>query len=297
MKEEFYSGFASLIGVPNVGKSTLMNKLIGEKVAIMSSKPQTTRNKIQAILTKEDFQLIFIDTPGIHKPKSKLGVHMIKEAETTLNEVDIILYLIEPFEKIKDTDLNIIKKLSTAKAPVFLIINKIDKIPYENVLKIIQNYKDLYNFAEVIPLSALKNKNIDILLTTLKKYLKKGPMFFPEDMITNQPEKQIVAEIIREKALHILQEEVPHGLAVEINRIKKRTDKNLLDINATIYCEKDSHKGIIIGKKGDTLKKIASNARYELELMFKTQINLQIWVKVKKNWRDNDFLLKNFGYN
>lgn len=296
MKNDFRSGFVSLIGRPNVGKSTLMNSLIGEKIAIISSKPQTTRNKIQSILTEEDFQAIFIDTPGIHKPKSKLGNYMVKSAETTLNEVDIVLYLIEPFEKIKESDLAIIKRLEKVSTPVFLIINKIDTVAPEEILAVIYSYKSVYNFAEIIPVSALKGKNKEDLLKCIKKYLPQGPQFFPSDMITDQPERQIVAEIIREKALKLLQDEIPHGIAVEISSMKPRKDKDMVDIQATIYCERDSHKGIIIGKQGSMLKKIGSNARYEIERLLGSPINLQIWIKVKKDWRDSDFLLKNFGY-
>ncbi len=296
MNNHFCSGFISLIGRPNVGKSTLMNSLIGEKIAIISSKPQTTRNKIQSILTEGDFQAIFIDTPGIHKPKSKLGNYMVKSAETTLNEVDIVLYLIEPFEKIKESDLSIIKKLENVYTPVFLIINKIDRVCPEEILKVIDNYKSMYNFSEIIPISALKGKNRDELLKCIKKYLPEGPQFFPSDMITDQPERQIVSEIIREKSLKLLQDEIPHGIAVEVSSMKPRKDKDIIDIQATIYCERDSHKGIIIGKQGSMLKKIGSNARYEIERLLGSPINLQIWIKVKKDWRDSDFLLKNFGY-
>ncbi len=296
MYNNFRSGFVSLIGRPNVGKSTLMNSLIGEKIAIISSKPQTTRNKIQSILTEDDFQAIFIDTPGIHKPKSKLGNYMVKSAETTLNEVDIVLYLIEPFEKIKESDLSIIKRLENVKTPVFLIINKIDTISPEDILAVIESYKSVYNFAEIIPVSALKGKNKDNLLKCIKKYLPEGPQFFPSDMITDQPERQIVSEIIREKSLKLLQDEIPHGIAVEVSSMKPRQNKDIIDIQATIYCERDSHKGIIIGKQGCMLKKIGSNARYEIERLLGSPINLQIWIKVKKDWRDSDFLLKNFGY-
>lgn len=296
MYNNFRSGFVSLIGRPNVGKSTLMNSLIGEKIAIISSKPQTTRNKIQSILTEDDFQAIFIDTPGIHKPKSKLGNYMVKSAETTLNEVDIVLYLIEPFEKIKESDLSIIKRLENVKTPVFLIINKIDTISPEDILVVIESYKSVYNFAEIIPVSALKGKNKDNILKCIKKYLPEGPQFFPSDMITDQPERQIVSEIIREKSLKLLQDEIPHGIAVEVSSMKPRQNKEIIDIQATIYCERDSHKGIIIGKQGCMLKKIGSNARYEIERLLGSPINLQIWIKVKKDWRDSDFLLKNFGY-
>lgn len=294
--KNFKSGFVSLIGRPNVGKSTLMNSLVGEKIAIISSKPQTTRNKIQSILTEDDFQAIFIDTPGIHKPKSKLGNYMVKSAETTLNEVDIVLYLIEPFEKIKESDLSIIKRLENIKTPVFLIINKIDTVSPDEILGVINNYKNIYDFAEIIPLSALKGKNKDVLLECIKKYLPEGPQFFPSDMITDQPERQIVAEIIREKSLKLLQDEIPHGIAVEVSSMKGRKDRDLVDIQATLYCERESHKGMIIGKNGSMLKKIGSNARYEIERLLGSPVNLQIWIKVKKDWRDSDFLLKNFGY-
>ncbi len=294
--KKFRSGFVSLIGRPNVGKSTLMNCLIGEKIAITSNKPQTTRNKIRSILTTDNFQVIFIDTPGIHTPKSKLGNFMVKSAETSLNEIDIILYLIEPFEKIKDSDLKIIEKLQKVKSNIFLIINKIDTVPKEDILKVIDSYRSKYNFNEIIPISAIKNINTEELLKNIEKYLPEGPRYFPRDMITDQPERQIVSEIIREKALFLLQEEIPHGIAVEITGMKNRKDKEIVDVDATIYCERDSHKGIIIGKQGAMLKRIGSKARYDIERLLGTPINLQIWVKVKKDWRDSDFLLKNFGY-
>ncbi len=294
--KKFRSGFVSLIGRPNVGKSTLMNCLIGEKIAITSNKPQTTRNKIRSILTTDNFQVIFIDTPGIHTPKSKLGSFMVKSAETSLNEIDIILYLIEPFEKIKDSDLKIIEKLQKVKSNIFLIINKIDTVPKEDILKVIDSYRSKYNFNEIIPISAIKNINTEELLKNIENYLPEGPRYFPKDMITDQPERQIVSEIIREKALFLLQEEIPHGIAVEITGMKNRKDKEIVDVDATIYCERDSHKGIIIGKQGSMLKRIGSKARYDIERLLGSPINLQIWVKVKKDWRDSDFLLKNFGY-
>ena len=294
--KKFRSGFVSLIGRPNVGKSTLMNCLIGEKIAITSNKPQTTRNKIRSILTTDNFQVIFIDTPGIHTPKSKLGSFMVKSAETSLNEIDIILYLIEPFEKIKDSDLKIIEKLQKVKSNIFLIINKIDTVPKEDILKVIDSYRSKYNFNEIIPISAIKNINTEELLKNIEKYLPEGPRYFPKDMITDQPERQIVSEIIREKALFLLQEEIPHGIAVEITGMKNRKDKEIVDVDATIYCERDSHKGIIIGKQGSMLKRIGSKARYDIERLLGSPINLQIWVKVKKDWRDSDFLLKNFVY-
>lgn len=296
MSNSFKSGFVSLIGRPNVGKSTLMNCLIGEKIAIISSKPQTTRNKIQSILTTDDMQVIFIDTPGLHKPKSKLGDYMVKSAENTLSNVDIVMYLIEPFEKIKDSDRAILDRLAKVKAPVFLIINKIDTIEKPELLKVMDAYSKEYPFKEIIPISALKNKNTDELLNAIKKYIPEGPKYFPDDMITDQPERQIVAEIIREKALYLLQDEIPHGIAVEITSMKPRKDKDITDIEATIYCERDSHKGIIIGKQGSMLKKIGSNARRDIERFIAGSVNLQIWIKVKKDWRDSDFLLRNFGY-
>lgn len=296
MNNKFHSGFVSIIGRPNVGKSTLINNIIGEKIAIMSSKPQTTRNQIQAIFTTEDCQVVFIDTPGMHKPKSKLGSYMVKSAETTFSNVDAILYLIEPYEKIKDSDMHIIEKLKATKTPVFLVINKIDTIQKEELLKVIAAYSKMLNFTEIIPISALKGDNKELLIDTIKKHLPEGPKYFPEDMITDQPERQIVAELIREKALKLLQEEIPHGIAVEITSMKKREKSEMIDIDATLYCERDSHKGIIIGKQGSMLKKIGSNARYDIERLLGSPVNLQIWIKVKKDWRDSDFLLKNFGY-
>ena len=296
MAKKFKSGFVTLIGRPNVGKSTLMNMLIGEKISIISSKPQTTRNKIQTILTTDNAQVVFIDTPGLHTAKSKLGEYMVKSAETTMNDVDLVLYLIEPFEKIKDSDKAILERLKNVTTPVFLVINKIDTINKEELFKVISSYREVYDFKEIIPISALKQQNKEDLLKYIEKYLPEGPKYFPEDMITDQPEKQIVSEIIREKALYLLQEEIPHGIAVEVTSMKKRKEKDIYDIDATIYCERDSHKGIIIGKQGSMLKKIGTNARKDIQRFLGASINLQLWIKVKKGWRDNDFLLKNFGY-
>ena len=296
MAKKFKSGFVTLIGRPNVGKSTLMNMLIGEKISIISSKPQTTRNKIQTILTTDNAQVVFIDTPGLHTAKSKFGEYMVKSAETTMNDVDLVLYLIEPFEKIKDSDKAILDRLKNVTTPVFLVINKIDTINKEELFKVISSYKEVYDFKEIIPISALKQQNKEDLLKHIEKYLPEGPKYFPEDMITDQPEKQIVSEIIREKALYLLQEEIPHGIAVEVTSMKKRKEKDIYDIDATIYCERDSHKGIIIGKQGSMLKKIGTNARKDIQRFLGASINLQLWIKVKKGWRDNDFLLKNFGY-
>ncbi len=296
MQKKFQSGFVSLVGRPNVGKSTLMNHFIGEKIAIISNKPQTTRNKITSILTRDNFQCIFIDTPGIHKPKHKLGEYMVKSAENALNEIDVVLMLIEPTEKVLEKDKYVMEYLKNVKTPVILVINKIDTIEKEKLFQVIDNYRQIYDFAEVVPISAIKGQNTQELLEVIQKYLPEGPQYFPDDMVTDQPERQIVSEIIREKALHLLQDEIPHGIAVEIMSMKKRADKNLVDVEATIYCEKESHKGIVIGKQGNMLKKIGSRARIDVERLLGSPIYLQLWVKVKKDWRDSDFLLKNFGY-
>lgn len=291
----FKSGFVSLIGRPNVGKSTLMNKLIGQKIAITSNKPQTTRNKIQTVYTDDDCQIVFLDTPGIHKAKNKLGEFMVNVAESTIREVDVILWLVEPSTFIGAGEKHIIEKLKKAKIPVILVINKMDTVNKEDLPKFIEAYSALFDFDEIIPVSALRGKNTHDIIDSIRKYLPYGPKYYDDDTITDQPMKQIVAEIIREKSLHALQEEIPHGIAVVIDRMKTR-DKGITDIDATIICEKDSHKGIIIGKQGAMLKKIGSTARYEIEHLIEGKANLQLWVKVKKDWRDSDFLLKNFGY-
>lgn len=296
MKETFKSGFVSIIGRPNVGKSTLMNQLIGEKVAIMSNKPQTTRNRIQTVLTTEDFQAVFIDTPGIHTPKNKLGEFMVKSAITTLNEVDVIFYLVEAEAFIGKLDEDIIERLKHIDTPVFLCINKIDSVSKETVLETIDLYRKAYDFKEIIPISAYEGVNLDAILKTMPQYLPEGPQFFPSDMLTDQPERQIVAEIIREKALHLLDKEIPHGIAVEIESMKKREESDVVDIEATIVCERDSHKRIIIGKQGQMIKQIGTKARYDIERLLGSKIYLTLWVKIKKNWRDSDFLIKNYGY-
>ncbi len=296
MSDKFYSGFISLIGRPNVGKSTLMNRLIGEKIAIVSPKPQTTRNRILTILTKDDYQVVFIDTPGIHKPKHKLGNFMVKSAETTLNEVDSVLMLVEPNVKVPEMDLYIIDRLKSVKTPIVLVINKIDTVSEEVIKQVRTIYSDLYPFKAIIPISALNDENVDKLLSNIRESLPEGPMYFPDDMVTDQPERQIVSEIIREKALSFLQDEIPHGIAVDIMSMKKRQNKELIDVEATLFCERESHKGIVIGKNGTMLKKIGSSARQDIENLLGSPINLKIWVKVKKDWRDSDFLLKNFGY-
>ena len=297
MREDFKSGFVTLIGRPNVGKSTLMNHLIGQKIAITSNKPQTTRNRIQTVLTTEEGQIVFVDTPGIHKAKNKLGEYMVNIAERSLNEVDVVLWLVEPSAFIGAGDRHIIEQLKKVKTPVVLVINKIDMVKKEEILTFIDAYRKEYDFAEIVPVSARSGDNTDELIKVILKYLPYGPMFYDEDTVTDQPQRQIAAEIIREKALHALDEEIPHGIAVAIDRMKKRPGRSsIIDIDATIICERNSHKGIIIGKQGAMLKKIGSNARYELERMLEAKVNLKLWVKVTKNWRDSDFLIKNFGY-
>ena len=288
MTDNFKSGFATLIGRPNVGKSTLMNYLIGQKIAITSNKPQTTRNRIQTVLTTEEGQIIFVDTPGIHKAKNKLGEYMVNIAERTLNEVDVVLWLVEPTTFIGAGEKHIADQLRKVTTPVILVINKVDMVKKEDVLPAIAAYKDLYDFAEIVPVSARSGENTDELLKVIMKYLPFGPQFYDEDTITDQPERQIVAELIREKALHCLNEEIPHGIAVTIESMKK--NRKVMHIDATIICERDSHKGIIIGKQGNMLKKIGSTARYEIVRMLGCQVNLKLWVRVKKDWRDSEDL-------
>ena len=292
----FKSGFVSIIGRPNVGKSTLMNCLIGQKIAITSNKPQTTRNRIQTVYTSEEGQIVFLDTPGIHKSKNKLGDYMVNAAERTLSEVDVVVWLVEPTDFIGTHEQHIAEILKNVKTPVILAINKIDSVNKEDIMTAINTYKDVHEFAEIVPVSALKGENRDELLKVLFKYLPNGPMYYDEDTITDQPERQIVAELIREKALRLLSDEVPHGIAVTIENMKYRKKAHIYDIDATIICERDSHKGIIIGKKGAMLKSIGTKARVEIENLLGNKVNLQLWVKVKKDWRDSDFLLKNYGY-
>lgn len=294
MKKDYKSGFVTLIGRPNVGKSTLMNYLIGQKIAITSNKPQTTRNRIQTVLTTEEGQIIFVDTPGIHKAKNKLGEYMVNVAERTLNEVDAVLWLVEPTTFIGAGEKHIADQLKKVTTPVILVINKVDSVKKEEVLASIAAYQDIYDFVAIVPVSARSGENTKELLKVVYQYLPYGPQFYDEDTITDQPERQIVAELIREKALHCLNEEIPHGIAVVIDSMKKKG--KVMHIDATIICERDSHKGIIIGKQGSMLKKIGSTARYEIEKMLDMQANLKLWVKVKKDWRDSDFLVKNFGY-
>ena len=295
MREDFKSGFVTLIGRPNVGKSTLMNHLIGQKIAITSNKPQTTRNRIQTVLTTEEGQIVFVDTPGIHKAKNKLGEYMVNIAERSLNEVDVVLWLVEPSAFIGAGDRHIIEQLKKVKTPVVLVINKIDMVKKEEILTFIDAYRKEYDFAEIVPVSARSGDNTDELIKVILKYLPYGPQFYDEDTVTDQPERQIVAELIREKALHCLNEEIPHGIAVALDRMK--AERRVMHIDATIICERDSHKGIIIGKQGSMLKKIGSNARFEIEKLLEGKVNLRLWVKVRKGWRDSDIQMKNFGYN
>ena len=300
MTDNFKSGFVTIIGRPNVGKSTLMNRLIGQKIAITSNKPQTTRNRIQTVYTDMDKgQIIFLDTPGIHKAKNKLGTYMVNVAERTLNVVDVVLWLVEPSTFIGAGEQHIIEQLKKVKTPVILIINKVDMVAEkEKLLEYIDVYRKVYDFAEIIPTSAIRGENTQDVIDSIFKYLPYGPQFYDEDTITDQPERAICAEIIREKALHALNDEIPHGIAVGIDQMKERKGKGcgIVDIDATIVCERDSHKGIIIGKQGAMLKKIGTNARFEMERLLGAKVNLKLWVKVKKDWRDSDFLIKNFGY-
>ncbi len=297
MGQEKKSGFVTLVGRPNVGKSTLMNHFVGQKVAITSNKPQTTRNQIRAIYTDpERGQIVFLDTPGIHKARNKLGEYMVGVAEHAFHDVDVILWLVEPSDYIGAGERHIIEELGKVRVPVILAINKTDTVKKDEILPFIDAYRKVYDFAEIVPLSALRGENTDLMIDLIFRYLPYGPMFYDKDMVTDQPERQLAAEIIREKALHALDEEVPHGIAVVIDRMTDRKGGKLTDIEATIICEKESHKGIIIGKGGSMLKKIGSNARFEIERMLGRQANLRLWVKVKKDWRDSDFLIRNFGY-
>ena len=290
------TGFVALIGRPNVGKSTLMNRLIGQKIAITSNKPQTTRNRIQTVYTDERGQIIFLDTPGIHKAKNKLGEYMVNIAHKTREDVDVVLWLVEPSTYIGAGEKHIIEQLKKCRKPVILVINKVDTIEKTEVIKFIDTYRKEMDFSEIIPVSALKGVNTDDLTESIFKYLPYGPMFYDEDTVTDQPMRQIVAELIREKALRCLSDEIPHGIAVTIEVMKEREDYSMWDIEATIVCERDSHKGIIIGKGGAMLKKIGSAARFEVERMMEQKINLKLWVKVRKEWRDSELMMKNFGY-
>ena len=297
MTPDFKSGFVAIIGRQNVGKSTLMNHLIGQKIAITSKKPQTTRNRIQTVYTCEKGQIVFLDTPGIHKAKNKLGEYMVAVAERTLKEVDAIMWLVEPSTFIGAGERHIAEQLSKIKTPVILVINKIDTVKSkEEILTFIAAYKDILNFAEIIPVSALKEMNIEDVKSSIFKYLPAGPQFYDEDTVTDQPMRQIAAELIREKALRMLDDEIPHGIAVVIDQMKERPN-GIIDVDATIVCERDSHKGIIIGKGGSMLKRIGTAARMEIENLMDTKVNLKLWVKVRREWRDSDMYMKNYGYN
>ncbi|MBR1567643.1 MAG: GTPase Era [Lachnospiraceae bacterium] len=306
MKEGYRSGFVTIIGRPNVGKSTLMNHLIGQKIAITSNKAQTTRNRIQTVYTCEEGQIIFLDTPGVNRAKNKLGEYMMSTVDTALSEMDVVLWLVEPTTYIGKGERAILERLKKVHTPILLIINKIDTVPKEEVVKAIEAYSAEYEFQAVIPVSALRDRNTKEVVKTILKYLPEGPQYYDEDTITDQPERQIVAEIIREKALRLLEHEVPHGIAVVIDRMKDRPRSSgrendgeyagIVDIDATIICERDSHKGIIIGKQGAMLKKIGTQARMDIEKLLDTKVNLKLWVKIKKDWRDSEYLLKNFGY-
>lgn len=297
-ENNFKSGYVSVVGRPNVGKSTLLNAIIGEKISAISSKPQTTRQNITFIHTDDDSQIIFLDTPGIQRPKNKLGEFMLTESKESIDEADVITYIVDTSKKIGKAERSIIEILKEyqGKLPIILLINKVDTIKKDELLEIISMYADEGIFNEIIPISAMKNDGVDIYIETLKKYLKPGPMYYPEDMITDKNERFIVAEIIREKGLRYLNEEVPHGLAISIEKFKKREDKNIYDIEANIYVERDSHKGILIGKGGSMLKRIGTEAREDAERLLDAKVNLQIWVKVEKNWRERDNLVKRFGY-
>ena len=289
----FKSGFVSIVGRPNVGKSTLMNNVVGEKIAIMSDKPQTTRNTIQAVYTDEE---VFLDTPGIHKPKNKLGEFMVKSATDAFKNVDLVLFVVDESKKIGPGDRKIIDDLKNIKTPVVLVLNKIDQLNEEELFDLMKMYNAEGVFEQIVPISALKGRNINELLKVIKSHLEEGPQYFPDYMITDQPERVLVSELIREKVLHYIHDEVPHGVAVEIERMKSRKDKEIVDISAVIYCERDSHKGIIIGKNGRKLKGIGKSARADIELLLGSQANLQLWVKVKENWRNLQNYVSNFGY-
>lgn len=291
----FKSGFITIIGRPNVGKSTLLNHIMEEKLSIVSSKPQTTRNNIQTILTDKESQIIFVDTPGIHKPRHKLGEYMVNVATDALKEVDVVLFLTTPEAEFGKGDEYILNQLEAAKVPVFLVVNKIDENTQERVAKTLQIYSEKFKFAEIIPISAAKGKNVDKLMEIVKNYIPEGPMYYPEDMITDQQERFIVAETIREKALRLLSEEVPHGIGVDIITMKKK-ENGAYEINADMLCEKDSHKGIVIGKNGEMLKKITQYSRQDLETFLQCKVYLKIWVRVKKDWRDNNTVLRELGY-
>ena len=296
MTENFKSGFVTIVGRPNVGKSTFMNRVIGEKIAIMSDKPQTTRNKIQGVMTDKESQIIFIDTPGIHKPKHKLGDYMVNVAENTLNEVDAILFMINAEEGYGRGDQFIIDRLQRVDQPVFLIINKIDQVHPDDLLPLIAQYKEMLDFEEIIPISALEGNNVNHLIGVLKNHLPEGPQFYPEDQITDHPERFVISEFIREKVLHLTREEIPHSIAVVIEGIEPRNEHDKVEIQAAIIVERKSQKGIIIGKQGSMLKEIGKRARKDIESLLGSKVYLELWVKVQKDWRNKQIQLSDFGY-
>jgi len=296
MTDSFKSGFVAIVGRPNVGKSTLMNSFLGEKVAIITNKPQTTRNNIRGILNLPDAQIVFVDTPGLHAPKHKLGKNMVRLAESSMSDGDVILFVIAPFVHRADVEITQNLSKNNPNAAKFLVINKIDTVTKPEILPIVDAYKDVCAFDEIIPISAMKGENLTDLRDSILKYLPHGPRYFPENMKTDASDAFIVAEMIREKALYLLQEEIPHGIAVEILSLSTREGKPIIDIQANLYCEKASHKGMIIGKQGIMLKDIATRARLDIERIYDEKINLQLWVKVKEKWRDSDYFVKNFGF-
>ncbi|MDF2607191.1 MAG: era [Bacillales bacterium] len=296
MTEKFKSGFVSIIGRPNVGKSTFLNHVVGQKIAIMSDKPQTTRNKIQGVYTSNDSQIVFIDTPGIHKPKHKLGDFMMKVAQNTLGEVDAVLFMVNATEKFGRGEEFILERLQNVDVPVFLVINKIDLVSPEELFKTIESYKDRYNFKEIVPISALQGNNIETLIKQIEKYLEEGPMFYPADQVTDHPERFIIAELVREKVLHLTHEEIPHSIAVFTEKVSTENEGRNIDVNATIIVERPSQKGIIIGKQGQMLKEIGTRARKDIEMLLGSKVYLELWVRVEKNWRDKVGYLREIGY-
>ncbi|MDQ0111704.1 GTPase Era [Paenibacillus harenae] len=294
-KGKFRSGFVAIIGRPNVGKSTLMNHLIGQKIAIMSDKPQTTRNKIHGVYTTNDTQIVFLDTPGIHKPQSKLGNYMMQTAESALKEVEAALFLIDASEGLGGGDRFIIEQLKKVKTPVFLVMNKIDKVQPEQLLPMITQYNELFEFAEIIPISALEGNNVNTLIEQLSRYMPEGPQYYPADQITDHPEQFVVSELIREKILHMTREEIPHSIAVAIEDMKVQ-DNGVVYIGAVIFVERDSQKGIIIGKRGELLKEVGKQARKDIEALLGSRTFLELWVKVKKDWRNQERVLKDLGF-
>ncbi|MED0686652.1 GTPase Era [Anoxybacillus ayderensis] len=296
IREGYKSGFVAIIGRPNVGKSTFLNRVIGQKIAIMSDKPQTTRNKIQGVYTTDDAQIVFIDTPGIHKPKHKLGDFMVKVAQSALQEVDLILFMVNAVEGLGRGDEFIIERLKQVQTPVFLVINKIDEVHPDDLLSLIEQYRSLHSFAEVIPISALQGNNVETLLQQIKHYLPEGPQYYPAHQITDHPERFIIAEFIREKALHLTREEVPHSIAVVIDSIERRENGDTVYVAATIIVERDSQKGIIIGKRGQMLKEIGQRARADIEALLGSKVFLELWVKVQKDWRNKMTQLRDLGY-